>query len=100
MNMKAYRQTRKMEFAEQVLRGGVGMIMLETVLLTPALTPVLIAGLSLAALYMVFTAIIGQDPFYSLGYWLLQRGKRVKASVTPYPARNQVSVTHDRKKAA
>ena len=98
--MKAYRQTRKMEFAEQVLRGGVGMIMLETVLLTPALTPVLIAGLSVAALYMVFTAIIGRDPVYALAKGAHEDREPVKGIVTPYPAPSRVAVAKDHKKAA
>ena len=100
MNTYSQNQIGNMEFAEQVLRGGVGMIMLETVLLTPALSPTLIAGMSIAALYLVFTAIIGRDPVYSLGQASQQRVEKVKASVTPYPARTQASVPHGHKKAA
>jgi hypothetical protein len=99
-NMKIVSNNGNMEFGEQVLRGGVGMIMLETMLLTPALTPVLIAGFSIAALYLVFTAIMGWDPVYSLAQVSLQRGERAKASVTPYPAPSRVSVSHDYRKAA
>ena len=98
--MNTFAQTGNMEFAEQVLRGGVGMIMLETVLLTPALAPALIAGLAIAALYMVFTAIMGRDPVYALAQGSRHHRETMKASVTPYPARSKVSISRDRMKAA
>lgn len=98
MNMKSNEHNGNMEFGEKVLRGGVGMIMLETVLLTPALTPVLIASLSLAALYLVFTAIIGRDPVYALAKGTPEYSKPVEGSVTPYPPRSRVA--HDQRKAA
>ena len=99
--MKTYEQNGNMEFGEQVLRGGVGLIMIETVLLTPALAPAVIAGLSLTALYMVFTAIMAWDPLYALGQGLQQRGEEtVKASVTRLPSRSETVVSHGHKKAA
>ena len=99
--MNTYEQNGNMEFGEQILRGGVGLIMIETVLLTPAVAPAVIAGLSLAALYMVFTAIMGWEPIYSLGQALQHRGEEVaKASVTRLPSRSEAGVTHDHRKAA
>ena len=98
--MKTYDQNGNMEFGEQVLRGGVGMIMMGTVLLTPALAPALIAGLSITALYMVFTAIMGWEPLYTLAQGTQQADMAVKASVTPYPAQSQPSFTRDYKQAA
>lgn len=71
--MKTYQRNENMEFGEQVLRGGVGLIMLETVLLGTAMSPALIAGLSLTALYMAFTALTGWDPVYALGRGGLHR---------------------------
>jgi hypothetical protein len=99
-SMKILAQTGNIELGEQVLRGGVGMIMLETVLLTPALTPALIAGLAIAALYLVFTAIIGRDPVYALAQGSRQHREAMKASVTPYPARGEKSVSRGQLKAA
>jgi hypothetical protein len=99
-NMKTYAKNGNMEFGEQVLRGGVGMIMLETVLLTPALSPALIAGLAIVALYMVFTAIMGWEPLYALAPSTQQNDETVKASVTPSPAQSQASFIRDFKQAA
>jgi len=98
--MKTYEQTRNMEFGEQVLRGGVGLIMIEVMLLTPALTPVLIAGLSLTALYMVFTAIMGWDPIYSVAHSSQPRGEAFKAEVMPYSPQKRYGGAPDYKKAA
>ncbi len=99
--MNTYEQNGNMEFGEQILRGGVGLIMIETVLLTPAVAPAVIAGLSLAALYMVFTAIMAWDPVYALAQGLLHRGEEpIKASVTPLPSRPETVVSHGHKKAA
>jgi hypothetical protein len=100
MNMNTYEQNGNMEFGEQVLRGGVGLIMMETVFLTTALTPALIAGLSMAALYMVFTAIMAWDPIYALAQSLQHGGEVTKASVTTLPSRPETSVSHGHKKAA
>ena len=100
MNMKTYEQNGNMEFGERVLRGGVGLIMMETVFLTPALSPVLIAGLTFAALYLVLTAIMAWDPIYVLGQASQRSGEVVKASVTPLPSRSETSASHGHKKAA
>lgn len=100
LNMKTYAQNINMEFGERVLRGGVGMIMLETVLLTPALTPPLIAGFAFSALYVVFTAIIGQDPVYALAMIAQSRGDKTKGSVAPYPAPAQPRIVLEYKDAA
>jgi hypothetical protein len=51
--------------AERAVRGTVGLIAMEAVLLIPALAAAGVAGLSMLALYMVFTAITGWDPFYA-----------------------------------
>jgi len=99
--MKTYEQNGNMEFGEQILRGGVGLIMIETVLLTPAVAPAVIAGLSLAALYMVFTAIMAWDPIYALAQALQPRVEETtKASVTPFPGRTETDADHGHKKAA
>jgi len=98
--MKTFEQNGNMEFGEQVLRGGVGLIMIETMLLTPALSPALIAGLSLAALYMVFTAIMGWDPLYSMTQSSQPRGEMIKAEVRPYPIHKRYGGSPDYKKAA
>lgn len=99
--MKTYEQNGNMEFGERVLRGGVGMIMIETALLTPAATPVVIAGLIFAGLYMALTAIMAWDPLYALAQGLQRRGEEtVKASVTPLPSRPETGVAHGHKKAA
>ena len=98
--MKTYEQNGNMEFGERVLRGGVGLIMIETVLLTPALAPAVIAGLSLTALYMVFTAIMAWDPLYTLAQGKHHHGETVKASVTPFPSRPGTGGSHGHKKAA
>ena len=99
--MKTYEQNGNMEFGEQILRGGVGLIMIETVLLTPALAPAVIAGLIFAGLYMALTAIMAWDPIYALGQDLQHRGEEtVKASVTPLPSRPETVVSHGHKKAA
>jgi hypothetical protein len=106
MDMNTYGQTENrignMEFGERVLRGGVGMIMMETVFLATALTPALIAGLTFAALYLVLTAIMAWDPIYALAQLSLQGkgGEVVKASVTPLPSRPETRVSHGHKKAA
>ena len=98
--MKTYEKIGNMEFGESVLRGGVGLIMMEIVFLTPALTPVVIAGFTFTALYLVLTAIMAWDPIYVLGQ-ASQRGEEVtKASVTSLPSRPETIVSHDHKKAA
>jgi hypothetical protein len=99
VTMNSYTENGSMEFGEMVLRGGVGMIMLETVLLTPALSPALIAGFSLGALYLVFTAIIGRDPVYALAK-RSHRHEEAKVSVTPAVTPIRVRVARDYKKAA
>ena len=98
--MTTYGQIENMEFGEQVLRGGVGMIMLGTVLLTPVLAPEMIAGFAFAALYMVFTAILGWDPIYTVAQASQQRAETVKAEVAHYPGRPQPSLIRDYKQAA
>ena len=98
--MKIYAQNGGMEFGEKVLRGGVGMIMIETVLLTPALSPALIAGFALVALYLVFTAIIGWDPLYALAKGSQTHGEKISVGVSSHVAPSRVSVAWDYKKAA
>jgi hypothetical protein len=100
MNMKTYTEHGAMEFGEKVLRGGVGLIMIETVFWHPGLTPAVIAGLIFAALYLVFTAIIGRDPVYALAKGAHEDREPVKGIVTPYPAPSRVAVAKDHKKAA
>lgn len=97
--MNTYTENGSMEFGEKVLRGGIGMIMLETVLLTPALSPALIAGFALAALYLVFTAIIGRDPVYALAP-RSHRREETTVDVTPAVAPTRSNVARDYKKAA
>ncbi len=98
--MNTYEQNGNMEFGERVLRGGVGLIMMETVFLTPALTPAVIAGLTFAALYMVLTAIMAWEPLYTLAKGTHQHGETVKASVSPFPSRPETGGSHGHKKAA
>jgi len=99
--MKTYDKIGNMEFGERVLRGGVGLIMMETVFLATALTPAVIAGLTFAALYLALTAIMAWDPIYTLTPSSQHGGETAKASVTPLPGRPETSVTqHGHKKAA
>ena len=98
--MKTYEKIGNMEFGERVLRGGVGLIMMEAVFLTPALTPVVIAGLTFAALYLTLTAIMAWDPIYTLAPNSQHSGETIKASVTPLPSRPETVVSHGHKKAA
>lgn len=85
--MATYERNENMEFGEQVLRGGVALIMMATVLTTPALSPAIIAGLSLAAIYAAFTAVTGWDPLYALGQALQPAPAPVPAPVKIFPAR-------------
>jgi hypothetical protein len=85
---------------EQVMRGSVGMALVEMALLIPALSPALIAAFSLVAIYAVITAIMAWDSLYAAVRYGQHRGEKVKASVTPYPGRTQAGVSHDRRKAA
>lgn len=62
--MMTYIEHDEMNTAERVTRVVMGMALLEVVLLVPTLSPVLIAVLTVAALYVVFTAIIASDPFH------------------------------------
>ena len=98
--MKTYEQNGNMEFGERVLRGGVGMIMIEMALLTPAVTPVVVAGLIFAGLYMALTAIMAWDPLYTLTQGTHHHGETVKASVTPFPNRPGTGGSHGHKKPA
>ena len=98
--MKTYEQNGNMEFGERVLRGGVGMIMIETALLTPAATPVVIAGLIFAGLYMALTAIMAWDPIYALFERIIPQVEPTKASVTHLPSRSGTPVSRGHKKAA
>lgn len=85
--MTTYERNENVEFGEQVLRGGVSLIMLQTVLLTPALSPLAIAGLSLAAIYVAFTAITGWDPVYAAVRGLQPSLAVSGASIEAFPAR-------------
>ena len=98
--MKTYEQNTNMEFGEQVLRGGVGAIMLGVALFLPAVSSAEIAGLSMVALYMVFTAIMGWDPIYALLERFIPQVESTKASVTHLPSRSKPPVSHGHKKAA
>lgn len=51
---------------ERVMRGFVGLVLLEVILLVPVSASV-IAILSMVALYLVFTAIMAWDPVNLLG---------------------------------
>jgi len=62
--MMTYIEHDEMNTAERVTRAVMGMALLEVILLVPTLSPVLIAVLTVAALYVVFTAIIASDPFH------------------------------------
>ena len=97
--MKTYEQNTNMEFGEQVLRGGVGAIMLGVGLFLPGVTSTELAGLSMAALYMVFTGIMAWDPIYALFGRFIPQIEPTKASVTQLP-RREAPVSHDHKKAA
>lgn len=98
--MKTYTEYGTMEFGEKVLRSGVGLIMIETVFWHPGLTPAVIAGLCYAALYLVFTAIIGRDPVYALAQWVQELRAPAKGMVTSYRAPSPVPVHPNHKKAA
>ena len=98
--MKTYEQNTNMEFGEKALRGGVGAIMLGVALFLPAVSSTEIAGLSMAALYMVFTAIMAWDPIYALFERIIPQVEPTKASVTPLPSRGKTPVSHGHKKAA
>ena len=98
--MKTYQRNENMEFGEQVLRGGVGLIMLEAVLLSTAMSPALIAGLSLTALYMAFTALTGWDPIYALGQAAQPHHWALKANLTPHLAHDKHDAAKGYKLAA
>lgn len=98
--MNTYEQNTNMEFGEQVLRGGVGAIMLGVALFLPGVSSAEIGGLSMAALYMVFTGIMAWDPIYALFSRFIPQVEPTKASVTHLPSRSKTSVSHGHKKAA
>ncbi len=98
--MTTYTEIENVGTAERVVRGVVGMGLLEAVLLVPALSPAMIALFSMVALYAVFTAIIGVDPFYAISRVVQRRGEAVKASVTAIPSHSETAATRHYKKAA
>src|SRR3569833_4240039 len=61
--MMTYIEHDEMNTAERVTRAVMGIAVLEVIMLVPTLSPVLIAVLTVAALYVVFSAIIASDPF-------------------------------------
>src|SRR3569623_1538828 len=62
--MMTYIEHDEMNTAERVTRAVMGMALLEVILLVPTLSLVLLAVLTVAALYVVFSAIIASDPFH------------------------------------
>src|SRR3569833_3312517 len=62
--MMTYIEQDEMNTAERVTRAVMGLDLLEVILLVPTLSPVLIAVLTVEALYVDFTAIITNDPIH------------------------------------
>src|SRR3569832_2576694 len=60
--MSTYFDNDNVGITERVTRGVLGLALIEVILLVPAVSPAVIAALSMISFYMVFTGIIAWDP--------------------------------------
>src|SRR3569623_544325 len=60
--MSTYFDNDNVGISERVSRGVLGLALIEVILLVPAVSPAVIAALSMISFYMVFTGIIAWDP--------------------------------------
>jgi len=87
--------------AEGVLRGVVGMALIEIILLVPFLSEATIAVLATISIYIVLSAVMRWDPFYGLIAKFGRHASPVPASVVPTPERHhKTRIETERKKAA
>ena len=97
-----YSEVGNMSKAEGILRGVVGMAVIEAMLVIPFLSEKTLALLVSISIYIVMTAIMRWDPLYALlGKFSRQTSAAAATGVTPLPEPpTKTEFEVERKKAA
>lgn len=98
--MASNERNENMGFGEQLLRGAVGLVIMETVIMAASLTPAMMAVLSLLSIYVMFTAATGWDPVYAAIRSLRSAEPSPLASISAFPAPAETAAARAHKKVA
>jgi hypothetical protein len=80
-----YSDLGNMSKAEGILRGVVGMAVIEAMLVIPSLSEMTLAVLVSISIYIVMSAIMRWDPLYALLGSLGRQASSTALTVTPLP---------------
>ena len=96
-----YSELGNMSKAEGILRGVVGMAVIEAMLVIPSLSETTLAVLVSISIYIVMSAIMRWDPLYALLGKFGRQTSSATIAVTPLPEpHSKAEVEVERKKAA
>ena len=98
--MTTYNHIENVGTGGKLIRGTLGLGLLGAVLLIPGLSPLVIAVFGFAAVYAVFTAVTGWDPFAAVSQAVQEREQQVSAEIMALPSRTQTASSHGYKQAA